>query len=356
MTLMIHLIYDRHVILFACVTLLLSQSAICYAGGEGGTLKQAQEFSGSPHFEIEELTHGVFAAIHKDGGGAICNAGIVDLGDRTLVFDTFLTPQAARDLKIAAEDLTLRPVTVVVNSHGHNDHIWGNQVFTDEADIVSTVTTTETIASEGIKECEWYRENTPKRLASLQERYKSAEDEEQRGELALWLDYYRHLAEAMPALEVVPPNIAFSRHMVIRGSKRTAELIEYKNGHTCSDLILCLPKDSIIFMGDLLFINSHPYLGDGNPDTLMDILQEIQQMGARVVVPGHGPVGTATDVAVLIDYVEVCQDIVNRMVGDGQGEATVDSIELPEPFTPWQQAGFFRSNLGFLYKRRLHGK
>lgn len=319
-------------------------------------MNQAQEFSGLPHFEIEKLGDGVFAAIHKDGGGAICNAGIVDLGDRTLVFDTFLTPQAARDLKIAAEALTLRPVTLVVNSHGHNDHIWGNQVFTDKADIVSTVTTTETIASEGIKQCEWYRENTPKRLASLQERYESVEDEEGRGELALWLDYYRYLAEAMPALEVVPPSITFSGHMVIHGSKRTAELIEYKNGHTCSDLILCLPKDSIIFMGDLLFINSHPYLGDGDPDALMDILQEIQQMGARVFVPGHGPVGRMDDLQMLIDYIETCQALVNRIVHDGQGEEAVDRIPVPKPFTSWQQAGFFRSNLGFLYKRLLHEK
>lgn len=355
MTMMIHVIYDRQVILFACITLLL-QSATCYAEREGGTMKQAQEFSGSPHFEIEELARGVFAAIHKDGGGAICNAGVVDLGDRTLVFDTFLTPQAARDLKIAAEALTLKPVTLVVNSHGHNDHIWGNQVFIDEADIVSTVTTTERIASEGIKECEWYRENTPKRLASLQERYESMGDEEQKGELELWLDYYRHLAEAMCELELVPPNRTFEGQLLINGTKRTAELIEYKNGHTCSDLILYLPQDSIIFMGDLLFINSHPYLGDGDPDTLINILQEIQKMGARVFVPGHGPVGTAADVAVLIDYVEVCQDIVNRMVSDGQGEETVDSIEVPEPFASWQQAGFFRSNLGFIYKRLLHEK
>ena len=100
---------------------LLVQSTICYAEREDGIMKQVQEISESPHFEIYELAHGVFAAIHKDGSGAICNAGIVDLGDRTLVFDTFLTPQAAGDLKVAAEALTLRPVTLVVNSHCHND-------------------------------------------------------------------------------------------------------------------------------------------------------------------------------------------------------------------------------------------
>lgn len=32
----------------------------------------------------DELAEGVYAAIHKDGGGAIGNAGIVDLGDADL--------------------------------------------------------------------------------------------------------------------------------------------------------------------------------------------------------------------------------------------------------------------------------
>jgi glyoxylase-like metal-dependent hydrolase (beta-lactamase superfamily II) len=139
--------------------------------------------------------------------------------------------------------------------------------------------------------------------------------------------------------------------MVINGTKRRVELIEHKNGHTPSDLILYLPQDSIIFMGDLLFIDSHPYLGDGDPDTLINILQETQQMGARIVVPGHGPVGTANDLSVLIDYIKRCQDIVNRMISDGIGENAVDNIEVPEQFDSWQQVGFFGSNLRFLYNR-----
>jgi cyclase len=319
-------------------------------------MKSENEFKESLHFGVDELGNGIFAAIHKDGGGAICNAGIVDLGDRTLVFDTFLTPQAARDLKRAAETLTAKPVSIVVNSHAHNDHVWGNQVFSAQADIVSTVVTTETIMSEGMKECAWYRENTPKRLAALQESYESLSDENERSELSLWIDYYEHLAEAINGLEIVPPKTTFSGHMIFRGTERTVELIEYKKGHTSSDLILFLPQDSVIFMGDLLFINSHPYLGDGDPDSLINILQEVQQMGVRVLIPGHGPVGGVEDLAILIRYVAVCQDIVNRVISGGNTEEAVDRVKLPEPFDSWQQVGFFRSNLHFLYKRMLEGQ
>ena len=50
----------------------------------------------SRHFNLEQLADGVYAAIHAEEGWAICNAGIIDLGDRTLVFDSFMSPQAAR--------------------------------------------------------------------------------------------------------------------------------------------------------------------------------------------------------------------------------------------------------------------
>ena len=92
----------------------------------------------SKHFRLQQLAEGVYAAIHMDGGTAISNAGIVDLGDHTLIYDTLMTPQAATDLRLAAETLTGRPIDMVINSHWHYDHIWGNQVFSPNTKIIST--------------------------------------------------------------------------------------------------------------------------------------------------------------------------------------------------------------------------
>src|SRR5690242_19894952 len=83
----------------------------------------------SKHFHLEELAEGVYAAIATIDGGAVCNAGIIDLGDQLVIFDTFLTPQAATDLRAAAERLVGRAVTLVINSHWHGDHVQGNMSF-----------------------------------------------------------------------------------------------------------------------------------------------------------------------------------------------------------------------------------
>src|SRR4051812_33749820 len=84
----------------------------------------------SKHFTIQKLSEGVWAAINNDNyGHAICNAGIVDLGDKTLLFDPFMNLDAAAELKAMARELTHKEASIVINSHYHNDHVRGNQLF-----------------------------------------------------------------------------------------------------------------------------------------------------------------------------------------------------------------------------------
>src|SRR5512137_3063529 len=80
----------------------------------------------SRHYKLEKLADGIYAAIHNTQGGyAICNAGIIDLGDKTVVIDPFISPAAARDLKQHAEYLTGRVPGLVLNLDPHSDHTRG---------------------------------------------------------------------------------------------------------------------------------------------------------------------------------------------------------------------------------------
>src|SRR5512136_2075432 len=118
----------------------------------------------SKHFQIERLANGVYAAVASEKGYASCNAGIIDIGDRTIIFDTFVSPEAARDLLKATEQLTLHKITHVVNSHDHGDHIRGNQVFDSDVDIISTVSTREAIARNEPKNIKSEKETIQKEI------------------------------------------------------------------------------------------------------------------------------------------------------------------------------------------------
>ena len=56
--------------------------------------------TGTKHFFLQQLAPGVWAAIQNDKGGhAISNAGIIALGNKTVVFDASMNPDAASELK-----------------------------------------------------------------------------------------------------------------------------------------------------------------------------------------------------------------------------------------------------------------
>lgn len=305
----------------------------------------------SRHFQVQKLAEGVYAIINRDGGWAISNAGIIDLGDRTLVFDTLMTPAAASDLCTAAEELTGRPPTLIVNSHYHNDHIWGNQAF-GTADIIATSQTRELIATAGREEVELYRERGPTRLNALQKQVEAEADPARRGQMRLWLGYYEGIVDTMPILEVRLPNLTFTEKMTLHGSQRDVELITYGAGHTASDALLYLPEEQILFMSDLLFVGCHPFIGDGDPDATVRVLNKVKGMAVKVLVPGHGQVGTLDDLVLLQQYIGDLDKMAGKMVEAGDPMETVDEQKMPAAYREWQHGQFFTVNLQFLLQLR----
>ena len=320
-------------------------------------MKKIGDLAQSKHFQLVELQPGIYAAICGQRGAGIGNAGLVDLGDRLLVFDTFMTPQAAADLLAISLKLAGRQPDLVINSHYHNDHIWGNQVFLPQALILSSADTYDLILSEGLEEFAWYGAQSAVRLADLQQQYDGTDDAAEKENLAPWLDYYGGLVEAFPKLRMCPPQLTFTDRLTIHGRSRRAELITFENGHTGSDTILYLPEDGdgqgIIFAADLLFVQTHPFLVEADPLQLMAILEEIEQMPFSAIVPGHGPLGTKEDIKQLIDYVQYCLETADRLIKEGRmDEEAVRGLSIPEAYAAWKIPHFFNLNISHLIKIR----
>jgi len=304
----------------------------------------------SKHFRLEKLTDGVYAAIHINGGYAICNAGIINLGEKTLIFDPFITPEAAKDLRSTAETLFNNPITYVVNSHFHNDHIRGNQVFIPGASIISTTTTREYIAKNEPKAIADEKIYAPKRLAQLKAELQTEKDSVKRIELVAWVGYFEALATSNSELKIKAPDITFEDKLILYGEEHTAELVEFGKGHTESDLILYLPKEKIVFMGDLLFIDNHPWMADGYPENLITTLNKILQMDADIFIPGHGKVGSKDDIVTMIDYIKMIKLTALNLLNDGKSITDINEFQIPEAYEDWLLSNFYKMNVKFLYK------
>ncbi len=317
-------------------------------------MKSNRQPPDSKHFRLEQLAEGVYAAIHIDGGAAIGNAGIVDLGDRTLIYDTFSSPQAAEDLRTAAEALTGRTINTVINSHWHHDHIWGNQVFSANTEIISTkethrlfITQNESVYNDS------YMAESEVNLEAMLTQYQETIEEGHRRQLVLWIDYYQSIVDAKPILQVRPPNLTFAKRLEFYGANRTAKLIAFDGGHSESDAVLFLPQEGIAFMSDLLCIGYHPWLLGGDPKRFCNGLEAVSDLAPKLLVPGHGPVGTADSLTLMRQYIHTLDKIARKMVEDGEAEETIDAMAIPEPYDDWLFALFFSDNMHFLYQRWL---
>lgn len=247
-------------------------------------------------FRLEEVAGGVHAAIATPGAGAMGNAAIVDLGDRTLVFDTLLTPSAARELRAAAEQVTGHQVSLVVNSHRHADHTLGNQEFGPDAVVISTLATRQRLSAINVVA------QLPVMLARLEGTIPDQDDPISRRALTNDLADYRALEAEAALVRPTLADLTFEDQLTLHGSQRTAELITYGGGHTNSDAFLYLPAEHVALMGDLLFVGMPPGFQNGDAREWLRILRRVRHLTLDHLVPGHGPVAGVAGIDTMVEY------------------------------------------------------
>jgi cyclase len=299
-------------------------------------------------FEIKKLAPNVYAAFARNGGYAICNSGIIDLGQEVVVFDPFLTPQAASDLKRFVQTHIGKPVKYVVNSHFHKDHIRGNQVF-ENATIIGTPLMAELILKNEPAEIENEGVYGPGRLRYY-DSIPHAKDPWQASEDSIKSGFFRGIVVSHPTLKTVPPSLLFSDSLSIVGTNTTVKLITYGDGHSPSDVFLYLPKEKIAFMGDLVLVQNHPMIGDSKPADWINYLKKVQQLDVKTFIPGHGPAGNAVDVSAVVQYLEN----VRRIAAEFKGQEPTDEAilaKMPSEYSSWHLRDFFTFDVKYMLKQ-----
>ncbi len=294
----------------------------------------------SKHFKLEQIGQGIYAAIAKEGGGAVANAGFVDLGDKVIIFDTFNTQQASKDLKLIAEKITNRTVTWVVNSHWHGDHIRGNQTFKDSTIISSQITSSK------IRDIHPSRFSQQKNdiqglenyIQSLKDKLHQTNDTN----IQCQINFLSEVKDSLPTLELTLPNQTFHNELIFQGTKRCARVFTLGGGHSYCDAMLYIPEEKVIFMGDLLFVNCHPtFFEESNPVKWSTILKKVKELEIDVAVPGHGPTGTKEDISKIIDYISELTAIAENSYQD-------EDIKIPEIFRDWRSPEIYQQNIKHL--------
>jgi glyoxylase-like metal-dependent hydrolase (beta-lactamase superfamily II) len=223
-------------------------------------------------------------------------------GSGALVVDTRSTPRQAREVLDDLRALGSPRVGIVVNTHGHYDHAFGNAVFRPAVI--------------------WGHERCAAMIRATGERQRAA------------------VAAELPALaddlaEVVldPPDRWFTDRATIDLDGRAIELTYLGRGHTDNDIVVGVPDAGVLCAGDLLENGAPPYFGDAYP---MDWPSTVEAMlglvdERTVVVPGHGDPGGRRFVESSLAELRAVAALADRVArGELAVEDAIPLVPYPE--------------------------
>ena len=307
----------------------------------------------SKHFTLELLTNGVYACIHKSGGAAYSNVGIIDLGDRTILVDAFDTMVAGSDLRQTAEALFDRPVDTIVLTHPHSDHWIGASVFDGATVLMASKKTRQVCLEWGDEILEGFKDPAEweEWINELETQLQTEKDERVRIGLENSITQTRYVMAEMDKFRPRYADQTYKGTFKFRGDKRSAELRSLGRGHSEDDAVLLIPQDRIAFIGDIGFFDTQPFLGFCDIGLYREQMLFFQESDYEVLVPGHGPVGSKDDIALQLKYIDIMEDLVGSVVQRGGSFDEAMQITLPEPFNKWLLGGMgrFESNVRYLF-------
>jgi glyoxylase-like metal-dependent hydrolase (beta-lactamase superfamily II) len=186
------------------------------------------------------------------------NTGIIVGDDSVMVVDTQATPVMALDVIRRIREVTDKPVKYVLMSHYHAVRVLGASGYKPQH-IIASQPTYDLIVERGEADMKSEIERFPRLFRAV---------------------------ESIPGLTW--PTIVFQNEMTLWMGKREVKIIHAGRGHTKGDTIVWLPKEKILFSGDLVEYGATPYTGDAYLQDWPKTLDRLRALKPERLVPGRG--------------------------------------------------------------------
>ncbi|HEX9090391.1 MAG TPA: MBL fold metallo-hydrolase, partial [Anaerolineales bacterium] len=246
-----------------------------------------------------------------------------------ILIDTTSSPAEARSL-IEAVDAKSDEVRLVINTHFHNDHTWGNQVFT--CPILA-----HRLCLERMQAClqeEW----SPDALRAYLSELEKTNPMKAEG-----------FRQVLINLRITLPTQVFDQRFdgELGGVKYQ---VIHRGGHTPDLAVVWLPENRVLFASDLIFQGRYPYIFDADIPAWIRQLDRLLEFEAEVIIPGHGERCGEAEIKALRQYLQDTWDLTAEHIrlGHSPEETAVDPAFPRYPGEKYER--LHQANIHYMYK------
>jgi cyclase len=287
--------------------LYLSSAALALVPRRGALFAQAQT-QAPPKTSFEAIRRNV--GIFNGSGGTI---GWLSNRDALIVVDSQFPDTA----KICLEGLRQkagRSVDLLFNTHHHGDHTGGNGVFKPEVKKI--------IAHSRVPA-----------LLQLQQQQAAAKPS----------------ASGTPPPEPVPPTATFDKAWTERPGNEEVNAKHYGPAHTGGDAIMHFRRANVVHMGDLLFLERHPFVDRPAGASIQNWMTTLETVAKEfpndtVYIAGHSKQGLSvlTNRAALLkfrDYFDAVLSHTQKGIQEGRSKEEIVNLDVLPGFEGYEGSG-----------------
>ncbi len=259
------------------------------------TEKEGFRFSSPPR--LDEVAPGVFVASGYDFADQI----FIDAGPGIVAIDACSSPKNAREALRALRTRTEKPITHVIVTHSHRDHVGGLRAY----------------AAQGVEV-----------IAHKHHRKVAGRLKQSPGVRNFWPDGWQ---EPPPN----PTTVVETRQTVVIG-ERQLELIPTTGGETEDALLILDKATSTLVVGDVLmpFLGA-PFVNEGSPEGVIDSIRTIRSLSPKQLLHGHTPLTKLYRMAAMAGLESALSSLlaeVRNEMAKGRSEAQVIAKNIiPDP-------------------------